>query len=120
MTNLGLQEAAASATAQNTARQTVSDTAYQRQLAALGLGKNLDSTASSGLSNVASQNLSLANSLQNQANGESKAIGDTFGTLGSLLYKTLGSSGSASGAGSANAANGLTFGDSAANSLYQF
>lgn len=63
MVGLELGQAAADATAQNAARQTVRDTAYQRQTNALNLGKGLPGTAQNGLSNSAT---ALSNIASNQ------------------------------------------------------
>lgn len=60
MVGLELGQAAADATAQNAARQTVRDTAYQRQTNALNLGKGLPGTAQNGLSNSASTMSNIA------------------------------------------------------------
>lgn len=75
LVGLDLAQAANDATQQNLARKNVTDTAYARKQSALGLGKGLDSTAASGMSNVASSNLSLANAMQRQSNAEAQAGG---------------------------------------------
>lgn len=75
LVGLDLAQAANDATQQNLARKSVTDTAYARKQSALGLGKGLDSTAASGMSNVASSNLSLANAMQRQSNAEAQAGG---------------------------------------------
>ena len=75
LVGLDLAQAANDATQQNLARKGVTDTAYARKQSALGLGKGLDSTAASGMSNVASSNLSLANAMQRQSNAEAQAGG---------------------------------------------
>lgn len=75
LVGLDLAQAANDATQQNLARKGVTDTAYARKQSALGLGKGLDSTAASGMSNVASSNLSLANAMQHQSNAEAQAGG---------------------------------------------
>lgn len=68
MTQLGLQQAASSAVTQNAARQGVADTAYQRKINAVGLGKGLPAQASAGLSSVANFNANMAANAQAQAN----------------------------------------------------
>ena len=75
LVGLDLAQAANDATQQNLARKGVTDTAYARKQSALGLGKGLDSTAASGMSNVASSNLSLADAMQRQSNAEAQAGG---------------------------------------------
>ena len=75
LVGLDLAQAANDATQQNLARKNVTDTAYARKQSALGLGKGLDSTAASGMSNVASSYLSLANAMQRQSNAEAQAGG---------------------------------------------
>ena len=75
LVGLDLAQAANDATQQNLARKGVTDTAYARKQSALGLGKGLDSTAASGMSNVANSNLSLANAMQRQSNAEAQAGG---------------------------------------------
>jgi len=84
LVGLDLAQAANDATQQNLARKNVTDTAYARKQSALGLGKGLDSTAASGMSNVASSNLSLANAMQRQSNAEAQAGGQ----LAAGLVKT--------------------------------
>lgn len=84
LVGLDLAQAANDATQQNLARKNVTDTAYARKQSALGLGKGLDSTAASGMSNVASSNLSLANAMQRQSNAEAQAGGQ----LATGLVKT--------------------------------
>ena len=84
LVGLDLAQAANDATQQNLARKGVTDTAYARKQSALGLGKGLDSTAASGMSNVASSNLSLANAMQRQSNAEAQAGGQ----LATGLVKT--------------------------------
>jgi len=75
LVGLDLAQAANDAVAQNAARQGVRDAAYARKQAALGLGKGLDSTAASGMSNAASNNLSLANAMQSKSSAEAQAGG---------------------------------------------
>lgn len=75
LVGLDLAQAANDAVAQNAARQGVTDTAYARKQAALGLGKGLDTTASSGLANASQNSLYRANMAQNQANQQAGAAG---------------------------------------------
>jgi len=75
LVGLDLAQAANDATQQNLARKNVTDTAYARKQSALGLGKGLDATAASGMSSVASSNMSLANAMQRQSNAEAQAGG---------------------------------------------
>lgn len=97
---LDMAQAANEATAQNTARQTVKDTAYGRKLTAIGLGKGLDSTAAAGLATSASQNLARAQSAQAQANAEASALGNvTQRVVGALPGVTSNWLGSGSQAG---------------------
>lgn len=72
---LELSQAATDATQQNAARQKVKDTGYQRKMAALGLGKGLDSTAASGIGASATNSLAMANAAQSQSNAQAGAIG---------------------------------------------
>lgn len=92
---LDMAQAANEATAQNTARQTVKDTAYSRNLTALGLGKGLDSTAASGLASAAGLSLSQAQSARSQANAEASALGNVtqrvVGALPGVTSNWLGS-----------------------------
>lgn len=84
LVGLDLAQAANDAVAQNTARQGVTDTAYARKQAALGLGKGLDATASSGLAASAANSANLAQiGLQNanaQAAGAGKIVSNIFST----------------------------------------
>lgn len=75
LVGLDLAQAASDAIAQNAARQGVTDTAYARKQSALGLGKGLDMTASSGLANSAKLGLYQAQAAQAQANNQAGAIG---------------------------------------------
>lgn len=75
MVGLDLTQAATDATQQNAARQNVKDTAYQRKVTALGLGKGLDSTAASGLATSASNSLALARDGQAQAERQAAGFG---------------------------------------------
>ena len=75
LVGLDLAQAANDATQQNLARKGVTDTAYARKQSALGLGKGLDSTAATGMAQVAKSNLSLADAMQSQSNAEAKAGG---------------------------------------------
>lgn len=81
MVGLDLAQAASDATAQNAARKNVTDTAYARKTAALGLGKGLDTTAAAGLGSAASNNLTLASNAQRQSNYEAGAIGSSMGRI---------------------------------------
>lgn len=72
---LELSQAATDATQQNAARQKVKDTAYARKTDALSLGKGLPASASSMLATSASNNLSMANASQAQANAQAGAFG---------------------------------------------
>lgn len=72
---LDLAQAATDATQQNAARQKVKDIAYARKTDALSLGKGLPASASSMLSTSASNNLSMANASQAQANAQAGAFG---------------------------------------------
>jgi hypothetical protein len=74
-TQLGLDEAANVAVAQNTARNRVTDTAYARKFDALGLGKGLPASSSSMLSSAASGLRSQANFSMDQANNTAGAVG---------------------------------------------
>lgn len=91
LVGLDLAQAANDATQQNLARKGVTDTAYARKQSALGLGKGLDSTAASGMSSVASSNLSLANAMQSQTNAEAKAGGQLATGLVNATSKWLNS-----------------------------
>lgn len=75
MTQLGLAQAANGAVAQNAARQGVADTAYQRKMNALSLGKGLPASASAGLSNSANFNAGMASNAQTQANNNAAGWG---------------------------------------------
>lgn len=85
MIGLNLAEAANSATAQNSARKNVEDTAYTRKQSALALGKGLDATAASGLSSAASASLAQANAGYARASQEANAIGSLTGKAISAL-----------------------------------
>jgi hypothetical protein len=80
---LELGQAAADATQQNTARQMVRDTAYQRQTNALNLGKGLPGTAGNMASNSASTMGQIAASQYGLAAGQAQNAGrfvtDLFG-----------------------------------------
>lgn len=84
LVGLDLAQAATDATAQNAARQGVTDTSYARKQAALGLGKGLDTTASAGLSRSAETSRMLGLAGQNQANlqaaGAGKIVSNIFNT----------------------------------------
>jgi hypothetical protein len=78
-TNLALSGAAMGATAQNTARKQVKDSAYAHQLDMLGMGKGLVANASTGFANAASTANAVANSQQQQANAQGAAAGQLAG-----------------------------------------
>ncbi|MFA5630354.1 MAG: hypothetical protein WC997_02480 [Porticoccaceae bacterium] len=75
MVGLDLAQAANDATQQNVARMNVSDKAFSRQTAALGLGKGLDSAAASSLASSAQANLGLAEAGNAQGAAQAHAIG---------------------------------------------
>jgi hypothetical protein len=85
--NLALSGAALGATAQNTARQKVQDTAYAHQLDMLGMGKGLVANAATGLANAASNSGRLALSSQQMANDQAGAAGKVAGGLIGGLQK---------------------------------
>lgn len=87
MIGLEMAQAATDATQQNMARQGVSDTAYTRKQAALGLGNKLDSTAASGMASAASNMAQRANMLQSQANASKAQASDVGGQIGGVLGK---------------------------------
>jgi hypothetical protein len=102
--NLELTGAAMGATAQNSARQKVKDTAYARQLDMLGMGKGLVANASTGMANAASSANAMAANQQNLANSQANAAGNLFGgVMGGLQKVDWSKFGSSSSAG-----NGLT------------
>lgn len=106
MVGLNLAQAATDATQQNLARKNVSDTAYRRQVSALGLGKGLDTTAASGAASAVSTNQGLANAAYNRASGEAAGIGSLFGKVGNSLSTMNWSSGGAgAGTGSTVSSN---------------
>jgi len=84
LVGLDLARAANDATAQNAARQGVTNTAYARKQAALGLGKGLDTTASAGLSRSAETSRMLGLASQQQANAEAQG----FGKLASNVFSS--------------------------------
>jgi hypothetical protein len=75
MTNLGLSQAATSATAQNTARQNVQNQGIAMEENALSLGKGLPATASSSAGSAAYGLSNLSNSVSNQNARNSAGIG---------------------------------------------
>ena len=87
MIGLEMAQAATDATQQNLARQGVSDTAYMRKQAALGLGNKLDSTAASGMASAAQSMNQRAGMLQAQANASKAQASDVGGQIGGLLGK---------------------------------
>ena len=106
MAQLNLSQAATDAGQQNLARKNVTDTAYARKQSALGLGKGLDTTASSALSSSANTNLSLANASQAQANRQASALGNvadkvfSSGAIQNWLGNSSVQAGSSNGNGS--------------------
>jgi len=104
MVGLDLAQAANDATAQNLARKNVKDTAYARKTAALGVGKGLDATASSGLNSAATANASMARLGLEQTNQQAGAIGRVtdrlFNHSGPAYFQPTGGAGSLSGNGS--------------------
>lgn len=84
MTSLGLQEAASSATAQNAARTNVTNTAFDRELNAVSLGKGLPATASSAASSAANTALGLSNLEYNQSNKDAANTGAMISGLGNV------------------------------------
>jgi hypothetical protein len=101
-TNLNLQGAAMGATAQNTARKQVKDTAYAHQLDALGLGKGLVANATTGMANAANSASRIA--ANEQANGTAlgSAAGNLIGGLSKVDWNKFGF-GSSPGNGMSNA-----------------
>lgn len=91
MIGLEMAQAATDATQQNIARQGVSDTAYTRKQAALGLGNKLDSTAASGMARAASNMAQRANMLQTQANASKAQASEVGGQIGGALGKATSS-----------------------------
>lgn len=81
MVGLNLAQAASDATQQNLARKNVADTAYSRKQSALGLGKGLDTTASSGAASAATNNLALANALRRNEDASAASAGNLAGQL---------------------------------------
>jgi hypothetical protein len=86
-TNLALSGAAMGATAQNTARKQVKDTAYAHQLDMLGMGKGLVANASTGFASAANTASAIANSQQQMANGQGAAAGQLAGAVVGGLQK---------------------------------
>lgn len=91
MVGLNMAEAAQGAVSQNTARQTVEDTAFARRQGAVAMGKGLDTTASAGLGSVASANASRAATAQAQANQQAAGIGQLTGTIIGAAPKVMSS-----------------------------
>ena len=87
LSGLELSQAAADATQQNLARKQVTDTGYSRQMAALGLGKGLDSTAAQGAASSAQTLNAIAASQNNLAGQQSNAAGQFVGNLFNGLSK---------------------------------
>lgn len=90
MTNLGLGEAATSATQQNAARQKVTDTAWARNVDAMSLGKGLPAQASSGLASASSTLNGVAANQQNLASNQANAAGQFVSNLSSAWLKNNG------------------------------
>lgn len=88
MVGLDLAQAATDATQQNLARKNVKDTAYLRKQSAVAMGKGLDSTAATGLSSNANQNMAMAGAATAQANQEAGALGRVTSNVISALPKT--------------------------------
>lgn len=105
LVGLDLAQAANDATQQNLARKNVTDTAYARKQSALALGNGLDTAAASGMAQVASTNLSLAQAGTQQANQQAAAIGNIVDRVfapktSSAWLGSTGGAGSSSGNGS--------------------
>jgi len=78
LVDLDLAQAASGATQQNVARRAVRDSAWNKKVSALGLGKGLDTTAASGLASAAAGNRSLAAMGMDQANMQARAFGNVI------------------------------------------
>lgn len=76
MLDLDLAQAASGATQQNAARRAVKDSAWNKKVSALGLGKGLDTTAASGLASAAAGNRQMAVIGMDQANMQARAAGN--------------------------------------------
>lgn len=74
-TNLALKGAGLGAQAQNAARDKISDTAYARKLDAVGLGKGLVTSATSGLASAATNSQAAANAATKDAASTAAGIG---------------------------------------------
>jgi hypothetical protein len=81
MTNLGLSQAATSATQQNTARQTVQNQGIAMQENALSLGKGLPATASSSAGSAAYGLSNLSNNVSNQNARSASSIGSAVNSV---------------------------------------
>jgi hypothetical protein len=102
LTGLDLAQAATDATQQNLARKGVTDTAYSRKVAALGLGKGLDATAAQGAASSANTMSQLA-AMQNQRQwNQASAIGQGF----SNMFNAAGKSGFFNGGSGQGTYNG--------------
>ena len=86
-TNLALSGAAMGATAQNTARLGVKNTAYAHQLDALGLGKGLVTNASTGLARATMGGNALAASNNQQAGSIATGAGALVNGIAGGLQK---------------------------------
>lgn len=76
ITSLGLQEAATGATAQNAARTNVRDTAFNRELNAVSLGKGIPAAASNAAGSAANTNMGLSNMEYGRATQTAAGIGN--------------------------------------------
>lgn len=88
-------EAAANATSQNKARQTVDDQGWARRTDALSLGKGLPAQASAGLSSSAN----ISSSIAGQQAGQAGAIGSSVGNLAFKAFNAYGNSSAGLGDG---------------------
>lgn len=87
MIGLDIAQAAADATAQNAARQSVTDDGWNKQMAALSLGKGLPANAMSGLNSAASTAATMAS----HANSAASQNAQGFGQLGQAIGNMVGS-----------------------------
>lgn len=95
MTNLGLSQAATSATQQNTARQNVQNQGIAMQENALSLGKGLPASASASAGSAAAGLSNLSNSVSRQNSTSSAGIGSAVQSVanGVTSYMNNNSSG---------------------------
>lgn len=117
---LDLAQAANDAVAQNTARQGVTDTAYLRKQSALGLGKGLDTTASSGLAASAANSAKLAQIGLQNANAQSSAFGQIVRDVAPSVSKWLGGNGGNQGLSGVQAGSSAGNGSVQGNSDYYY